>query len=129
MVNEKIKDLINQIQEKVESMRSVIFHELVTWESLSGIAVGEKVLIEKTLNHKLHEDESCQIFKTIIPPNTSFPKHWHDFLEQNLILSGDLSCNGLIYKKGHWMKFECLKSHEIFNDTEEDSVIIVIFTR
>lgn len=124
-----LDEKLTQLEKKFEEMRSVVFHNCVTWMELSEISVGETVTIENTINHKLHEGEHCQIFRTIIPPKVHFPNHWHDFLEQNLMLFGELSCNGKIYYKGEWMIFNPLESHHIFNETDKDAIIIVIFTK
>jgi quercetin dioxygenase-like cupin family protein len=125
----KVQDKLSQLVNAVEGMRQVVFSELVDWESLNAITVGETVLIGNTSNKKLHDGEHSIIFRTVIPAGEFFPFHWHDFLEQNLMLVGELQCDKNIYKKGDWMKFEPFKSHTVKNKSEQEAIIIVIFTK
>ena len=128
-MNSELQSKLKQLTDKVEEMRKVVFSNLVNWEQLISIAVGETFLVEGTINTKIYEDNSCMIFKTVIPAGVTFPYHLHNFLEQNLVIEGDLEDLTKKYKKTDWMIYEPFTGHEIKNNTNKDSSLIVIFTR
>lgn len=128
-MDDRIKDKLNQLTNAVRKMRSMAFSNLVNWDYLSLINIGETVKINNTFNTKILQDEYCIIFKTIIPSGEQFPLHWHDFIEEGLILYGEVKSNDKIYKKGYWIKFDAMEKHKIVNDSSGETGLIVIFTK
>ena len=120
---------LKQLTEKVEEMRKVIFANIVDWDQLVSISLNETVMIDGTFNTKLYEDNCCIIFKTIIPPKGIFPYHLHDFLEQDLVIKGELEDLSKKYKKNDWMVYEPYVGHEVKNTSDKPASIIVIFTK
>ena len=124
-----LQNKIDELTSKVNEMRKVVFANLVDWKQISNILIGETVLIDATFNTKLYEDDNCMVFKTIIPKNVTFPYHLHDYLEQSLVIAGELSDIEKKYKKTDWMIYEPLTGHEIKNLSDKDASLIVIFTK
>ena len=124
-----LQQKINELADAVENMRQVVFQDLVTWDYLSLMPVGETVKIGNTTNTKLLQEDSCIIFKTVIPPGEVFPLHWHDFKEENLVIYGEVENSDKIYNKGFWMKIDPYEAHSVKNNTSVDSCIIVVFTK
>ena len=128
-MNKDVSLKLNELDKAIKKMSSVVFAGIVDWGQLLAIPLNETVSIGNTFNLKLYQDHKCIIFKTIIPPKESFPYHLHDFLESNFLIEGELIDEKKTYKKNDWMTYNALEGHEVVNNTDYNSEIIVIFTK
>ena len=125
----ELQTKLKQLTEKVEEMRKITFSNIVDWNQLISIPVNETGILDGTFNTKLYEDDCCIIFKTTIPSKVTFPYHLHDFLEQDLVIKGELEDISKKYKKNDWMVYEPYVGHEVKNISDKNASIIVIFTK
>lgn len=123
-----IKNKINEIDEALKAVEEIIFNGLVSWESVKNWGLRVSKVINNSLNTLIYKEENIMIFETIIPPKTIFPMHWHDFKEQNFVISGVYSDNGKTFFKNDWVGYDVLVPHQVTNLGEEELKIIVIFT-
>lgn len=123
-----LKNKINQIDEALKAVEEIIFNGLVCWDSIKRWRIGQTKTINNSLNTLIYKEENIMIFETIIPPKTIFPMHWHNFNEQNFVISGVYTDNGKTYSKDEWIKYGVGVPHQVSNNGDNDLRLIVIFT-
>ena len=129
-MSNKIQEKLNLLTKEICKIQTMLIHSLLTWKELSDWAIGESRNIDGTLNYKVWEEDNIMIFKTTIPDGVSFPRHWHNFKEQNYVIEGFYNDASNKASKGEWVKYEELEKHLVENkDKELDLKIMVIFTR
>jgi anti-sigma factor ChrR (cupin superfamily) len=126
----EILNKVKKLSFLIEQMEVVVFDKLVSWDSVQKWKVGENKNISGSLNLLVYREENIFIFETVIPPGITFASHWHDFNEQNFIISGTYTDGAGAHALGHWVKYDAEQIHEVSNNTKDKELkMIVIFTR
>jgi hypothetical protein len=126
----EFKEAFNSLEKKAEKAKEIAFYNLVDWNHLTIINIGETVVIGDIKIKKTHQGEFCMQFISIVPPLSIFPYHWHDFFELNILLDGQISDNGVTFYKGDCLKINSYKTHEFVNtSTTKQAVISTTFTK
>ena len=125
-----LKKELQKLNEKLKKLNVMKFDNFVPKSLVQGDAwpIGEARIIEGIISTKLSEDEYVIIFKTLFPPKTIFPTHWHDFPEKCTVLRGVLrdGFNKKNYSVGECVEYAAEVPHSVENTSEEDDLLIEV---
>lgn len=125
--------LLDKIERLTASVNEAIkkdWSDHQPYEVISAWPVDETRTIEGTINKKVYEDKYLCVFTTMLPPGTTFPKHWHDGIEYCIIIENELSDRE---KKANWKAGEVViyrrdHKHKPFNPSKtKNTKLLVVF--
>lgn len=128
-MNNRISKKVDEISKSLLELEQIVFNDLVSWESVKNIKIGEVFNVDGSINKKIYQEFNIMIFETIIPPYTEFPAHWHDFKEKNFIIKGDYFNSEGKQQESSWVEYEKHEKHKVLNKGKTDLKLIVIFTK
>lgn len=126
------KDIV-KIKEEIKEVQSIDFDNLQTFRSVyRSWNLGDTKEIGGSVNTLIIKKENHMRFLTRIPPGVVFPLHWHNFLEECVVLKGQLDSlrnDGEIWKLGDVASFPAFTKHHLENKLEEDCYLQVDYWR
>jgi|GEM_PF-5132638 len=81
---------IEEIKADAEKYERLEFSAFQSFRSIYLWPTGETRNLDGSLVTKLWQDKIQMVFDVFIPPGATFGEHWHDCIEECIIITGEL---------------------------------------
>lgn len=132
----KIKSLVGEIEDIIYGLNNLVSDEFrsdlefareVNFYTLQRMEIGASFTVDDSVSIVLDKGNTWIDFYTTLAPNRSFPRHWHNNVEDIFIIRGELyeETTKIAYTTGDSLRYDFGFAHTPANRTDKVTHILV----